>query len=183
MFREIRLPPPAKQVNFINCAEQSLNVFYHWEWTQVPTGFHKAPLLYAFFCHGYATMNKTFGHVRPGRGEDWCVSSFGAMASPCGEMYVPAVAAQRELTGTPLRVLGVKASGGKCLVPTWTHMHICKHMLNFRCVWEYTHFAVQYTHMEMHKQKPGAKWVQSGPWGACPLPVAPADSTQWELRG
>lgn len=57
--------PPSK-VNLTNCAEQSLNVLYRWERTQVPTGLHKAPLLYAFFCHGYATMNETFGHVRPG---------------------------------------------------------------------------------------------------------------------
>lgn len=43
------------------------------------------------------------------------------MAFPCGEMYVPTVAAQRDFTGTPLRVLGAEASGGKRLPPTQIH--------------------------------------------------------------
>lgn len=54
---KIRLQPPAKRVNCTNCAEHSLNALHRWEWTQVPTGLHKAPLPYAFFCYAYATMN------------------------------------------------------------------------------------------------------------------------------
>ena len=144
---EIRSQPPAKRVNCTNCAEQCLNALHRWEWTQVPTGLHKAPLPYALFHHGYATMNKTLGHVRPGTEDDWCVSSLGPMPFPCSEIYVPTVEAQRDFTGTPLRVLGAKASGGKhlpsslthtytqILIPTYVcwalhlrHRHICRHI-------------------------------------------------------
>lgn len=47
------------------------------------------------------------------------------MAVPCGEMYVPTVVAQWDVTGTPLRVLGAKASGGKPLPPTQTYESWC----------------------------------------------------------
>lgn len=103
-----RSQPPARRLKCTDCAEHVLNALHRWEWTQVPTEFDKAPLRNAFFRRGYATMNKTLGHVRPGCEEDWCVSSLGPMAFPCGEMYVPTVEAQRDFTGTPLGVLGAK---------------------------------------------------------------------------
>lgn len=66
LCREIRSQPPAKRVNCSSSAEQCWNALHCWEWTQVPTGLDKAPLPYAFFHDGCATMKKTLGHVRPG---------------------------------------------------------------------------------------------------------------------
>lgn len=86
------------------------------------------------------------------------------------KMYVPAVAAQRDLTGTLLRVLGVRASAGQ---RRHNHSYTCALRSSFRNA---------YTYVQTHRQKPGAKWVRCGPQGACLLPMAPAELTQWELR-
>lgn len=176
---ETRSQPPAKRVNCTDCDEQSLNALLCWEWTQVPTGLHKAPLPHTFFFHGCATMNIDIWACQGSlRGRLMCFIIRSAGLSPW-RVCVPTVAAQRDFPGTPLRVLGVEASG-------WTdHSDLLidsqKHTDLPLCVL-WSSFRSAHIHMQTFTQKPGAKWVQSGPRGVCPPPVAPAESTQWELH-
>lgn len=62
-------------------------------------------------------MNKTLGHVRPGKTD----VSLRLQALSCSELYLPTAAAQQDFAGTPLRLLGAMASGGKPLFPIEIH--------------------------------------------------------------
>lgn len=191
--REIRPQPPTKRVHCTNCAEQTLNALHCWEWTQVPTGLHKAPLPYAFFRHGYATMNKTLGHVKQGWEEDWCVSSLGRIAFPCGEMYVPTVKAQRDFAGTPLSSgsegIWCKTSPSSSELE-WpnkeVHRYPNKHLIISLCADVYI-LDRMHTHVE-RDTKPGANRVHCGElscrsWPLLSLPSGSSSAGCWQLSG
>lgn len=91
------------------------------------------------------------------------------MAFPCGEMYVPTVVTQQDFTGTPLTLLGAKASVAKLLPPIQTHGAKLENVQ----ILKYVYMFIAHTYMQTHTQKLGSKWVQSGPRGSLPATHGP----------